>query len=193
MAGFHNALRNFRDGNLDIYDAGTLADVVEAVVQRTGARRNAAESVSNCLTQSAYRDLPGHADPGHQRSSTPINTSTANATGESGSASFSVGDQLQGTPLQQENSTVKAGPGFEWVTRHLTTMHKMYIKPETDSSQFHYIPWENLSICHSYHDLLTAFKQVVLWKPESAEVNFKKGLVRPLPAPGQNGVPPEQN
>ena len=100
----------------------------------------------------------------------PITTSTANATGESGSASFSVGDQLGGTPLQQENSTVKAGHGFEWITRHLTAMHKMYIKPETNSSQFHYIPWENLSICHSYHNLLSAFKQVVLWKPESAEV-----------------------
>ena len=97
-------------------------------------------------------------------------SSTSNAMGESGSASFSVGDQLGGTPLQQENSTVKAGHVFEWITRHLTTMHKMYIKPETNSSQFHYIPWENLSICHSYHNLLSAFKQVVLWKPESAEV-----------------------
>ena len=170
MSGFHNALRNFRDGNLDVFDAGTLAGVVEAVIQRTGARRNVAESVGNHLTQSAYGDLPGHADPGHQRSSTPINTSTSNAMGESGSASFSVGDQLGGTPLQQENSTVKAGHVFEWITRHLTTMHKMYIKPETNSSQFHYIPWENLSICHSYHNLLSAFKQAVLWKPESAEV-----------------------
>ena len=123
----------------------------------------------------------------------PINTSTANAMGESGSTSFSVGDQLGGAPLQQENSTVKAGHGFEWITRHLTAMHKMYIKPETNSSQFHYIPWDNLSICHSYHDLLSAYMQVVLYKPESAEVNFKKGLVRPLPAPGQDGVPPEQN
>ena len=71
MSGLHNALRNFREGNLDIFDVGTLADVVEAVIQRTGARRNAAESVSNRLTQSTYRDLPGNADPGHQRSSTP--------------------------------------------------------------------------------------------------------------------------
>ena len=72
MSGFHNALRNFRDGNLDVFDAGTLAGVVEAVIQRTGARRNVAESVGNHLTQSAYGDLPGHADPGHQRSSTPL-------------------------------------------------------------------------------------------------------------------------
>ena len=190
MAGFHNALRNFRTGNLDIHDAGTIADVIEAAIQRTGSRHNAAESVSNHLTQSAYRDLPGQHEV---RSSTPINTSTANATGESGSASFSVGDQLGGTPLQQENSTVKAGHGYEWTTRKLTTMHKMYIKPETNAADFHYIPWENLTICHSYHDLLTAFKQVVMWKPETAEVAFKKGVVRLLPAPGQNGVPPEQN
>ena len=46
---------------------------------------------------------------------------------------------------------------------------------------------------HSYHDVLSAFKQVQLWKPESAEVKFTKGVVRLLPAPGQNGVPPEQN
>ena len=190
MSGFHHALRNFRDGNLDLHDAGTLADVVEAVIQRTGARHNAAESVSNRLTQSAYGDLPGQAPA---RSSTPLNTSTANASGESGSASFTVGDQLGGSPLQQENATVKAGHGYEWVTRHLTTMHKMYVKPNTYAYDFKYIPWENLTVCHSYHDILTAFRQVVLWKPESAEVNFTKGVVRLLPTPGQNEVPPEQN
>ena len=29
MVGFHNALRNFRTGNLDVHDAGTLIDVIE--------------------------------------------------------------------------------------------------------------------------------------------------------------------
>ena len=192
MVGFHNALRNFRTGNLDVHDAGTLTDVIEAIIQRTGARHNTAESVSNRLSQSAYGDLPGQSSSAI-RSSTPVNTSTANASGESGSTSFSVGDQLGGSPLQQENETVKAGHGFEWQTRHLTTMHKMYVKPETGSYYFKYIPWENLTVCHSYHDVLSAFKQVQLWKPESAEVKFTKGVVRLLPAPGQNGVPPEQN
>ena len=69
----------------------------------------------------------------------------------------------------------------------------MYITPNGLSYFFKYIPWENITVCHSYHDVLAAFKQVLLWKPESAEVKFTKGCVRLLPTPGQNGVPPEQN